>query len=353
MQLVVIIYLWFFIRLSQVSPIIASYFPGRKQSQKTPVSSQKQNTVKARLSKLFHRHNAVLKHTLIEFQEAQCFFMLASQIAILWATKSRAAFESYTLRSLLANYGVAGLVSTTGILPVVIGLWSLQRMRLNSPWIFALSVVTFIVSEVALFGTRDAPSVDQIVPIDYNGWPESCGFFPPPLVYCGISTSQIETRVLIRGGAVFFTQWSNNYCLTVFTLIILLWIKSAIIDAIDDRSRRGFFLARIGTSQSISMNQRVADSKWGKWLQWAYVFLTCLIEATLVAAIIMDITAFGGLDVVGLIDWSAWSFGQIVAITLWLPVVSKYFYWLMCEFATPSFPSLLVLIPFSRRKGVL
>ncbi|KAF9884546.1 hypothetical protein FE257_001491 [Aspergillus nanangensis] len=348
MQLVMIMYLWFFLRLSCSGPWVASYFSKRRSLSQELISptekNKSPNPVKAKATQLFHRHSAALKHILVEFQEAQCFFMLASQIAILWSTHHTAAYQSYTLRSLLGNYSIAGLVSSTGILPVVIGLWTLQKMHKCSTWIFALSVLTIIVSEVALFSTRDAPSMTQIMPMEYTHWPASCANMAPPLVYCGISSSRIETRVLIRGGSIFFSQWTNPYCLVVFGLVVILWIHSLVVNTMYDGSQRGSILESIGVARVVSPIQRLSQSTWGAWLRRVMVFVTGLVEVVLIAALVMDMTAFQGLSVIELIDWSEWSFGQIVAITLWLPVVSKYLYWFM--FGTRAYSKARIPSPY-------
>ncbi|TWU78243.1 hypothetical protein ED733_008109 [Metarhizium rileyi] len=339
MQLVILLYLWFFLRLSREGPSLASYFSEkRKLFLHKALASKERRPALAKMTRLFDRHHAVLKHTLVEFQEAQCFFMLASQIAVLWSTSHSAALESHTLRSLIQNTSVSGMVSSTGILPVVIGMWSLQRMHKCSPWNFVLSVVTVIVSEVALYQTRDVPSIDKIVPMDYNGWPASCGFSAPPLIYCGLSTTEFYTQVLTRGGPMFFLQWSNPYCLVLFGMVILLWIKTFIIDAIGRETFPRFFLERAWLSQP------PPDSKWGRWLPRASGLVTFLVEIAFIGAMVMDITAFDGFDYIHLIDWGAWSFGQVVAITLWFPVASKYIYWLV--FGTEAYSKARIPSPY-------
>ncbi len=220
------------------------------------------------------------------------------------------------------------MVSSTGILPVVIGMWSLQKLHKCSPWNFFLSVITVIVSEVALYQTKDVPSLDQIVPMEYSGWPASCGFSAPPLVYCAISASEFSSQVIIRGSPKFFITWSNPYCLVVFGLAILLWTKTVIVHAIDAESLPGLFLQRLGIFTEM---RPLSGSRWKSWAERASSLVTFFVEAIFIAAMTMDITAFDGFDFAKLIDWNAWSFGQIVAITIWLPVASKYIYWMICE----------------------
>jgi hypothetical protein len=145
--------------------------------------------------------------------------MLASQAAILLAKKSNSIFDSYTIRSIWANNGIAGIVSSAGVLPVVMGMWSLQKMHMMEPWIFVLSVATIIVSEFSLYWTHETPSIDQLVSIDYNGWPDSCGGYAPPLIYCADQSEFYYERVPL----LFVWQVLNPYCLTVFGLAVISW----------------------------------------------------------------------------------------------------------------------------------
>lgn len=46
-----------------------------------------------------------------------------------------------------------------------------------------------------------------------------------------------------------------------------------------------------------------------------------------------------------MIDFSGWGFGQIIAMTLWFPVASKYMYLILCEsYTTPDIYSLTVSV---------
>jgi hypothetical protein len=249
--------------------------------------------------------------------------MIASQAAILLAKKSTTIFQSNTMPSLWANNGIAGVVSSAGILPIVMGMWSLQKMHRTEPWIFFLSVATIIVSEFALYWTHETPSVDQLSAFNYNGWPESCGGYAPPLIYCANQTEDYYLRVPL----VFFWQVLNPYCLTVFGLDVILWFQPYVFKMVDFEGH-----ARLGLLSSKA--RQLATSTWGKWIKKLPSLLTFCVELLFLAAVFLESLCFAEFDRLKVINFSGWGFGQIVAMTIWFPVVSKYLYLILCESST-------------------
>lgn len=120
MQLIMILYLWIFLRANRLIPTIITFARRILYKRNHPAPSTLTKT-QSRLQALHFTHDTILQAILVEFQEAQCFFMLASQAAILGAKSHNAIFQSYTLRALWANNGVAGMVSSSGIFPVLSG----------------------------------------------------------------------------------------------------------------------------------------------------------------------------------------------------------------------------------------
>lgn len=330
MQLAMIVYLWLGLRTFRLIPSITSlYRRARKRPLKRSYSSK---TLGGKIRSFFLQHDVVVQAILIEFQEAQCFFMVACQAAILGAKKFNGLFESTTLRSLWANNGAAGLVSSAGILPVVLGMWSLQKRRMLDPWIFFLSAGTVIVSECALYWTRKPPKPDQLVPIEYDKWPTTCGGHTPPLVWCDNPSFYVYERVPL----LFFWYYLNPFCLTVFGLIVIMWFVPY-VDKVKFIKQN--VLARLRPSQQFF------DSKWWSWIRRLPGLLTFLVEIIFTLVLIIDAECFYLFNDLRVIDWNEWSFGQIVAITIWMPVISKYIYWMICKnMTTPDISAPLLTI---------
>ena len=328
MQLGIIFYFWILLRSFRLFPLLISFCTGSKQPPKTttPTSRTKGNII-PRIRHYFTQHDRITKVILVEFQEAQCFFMIASQAAILLAKKSTTIFESNTMPSLWANNGVAGIVSSAGVLPIVMGMWSLQKMHLTEPWIFFLSVATIIVSEFALYWTHETPSVDQLSAFDYNGWPESCGGYAPPLIYCANQTEDYDLRVPL----LFFWQVLNPYCLTVFGLDVVLWSRPYVVKMVDIEGVCQRTFARLGLGNFPSEARRLLSSTWGEWINRLPSLLTFCVESLFLAAVFLECVCFAEFEHLKVIDFSSWGFGQIVAMTIWFPVASKYAYLILCK----------------------
>lgn len=329
MQLAMVFYFWLFLRSVRLFSSINAFFNRRKLRRETSSTKQGRGTIRPRLRHYIAQNDRILKVILVEFQEAQCFFMIASQAAMLLATKSNAIFASTTIRSLWANNGIAGVVSSAGIFPVVMGMWCLQKMHKMEPWIFVLSVASVIVSEFSLYWTHETPSPDQLAPIDYNGWPKSCGGQAPPIVYC-LDEFELKNE---RISLVFFWQVLNPYCMTMFGLVILLWLQRHIAKMVDVDEICEKALVRLGLRSFSSQDSTTARFDWGRWLRRLPSLLTFAVESLFFIAFLGEGVCFGYFDKFGLIDFNDWSFGQIVAITIWFPVASKYAYLLLCEFS--------------------
>ncbi|OAA77615.1 hypothetical protein LEL_04438 [Akanthomyces lecanii RCEF 1005] len=217
-QMAFVLFLWFLIQVSSAIIKISRHL--RLPERPVLRAWRHRFPTGARLlHRIFHRHHAVLKHTLIEFHEAQCFFLIAAQLAILIAQGDAAVLGSYTLRSALQNMTTSYLVSTIGILPVVIAMWSLQMAHESCVCTMLLSVTTVALSEAAMYKSKGLSVRGQMATVDYRGWPASCGGHAPPLIYCGLATE--GTGPIAFPSA--FLKASNPICLTIFGVTVLLW----------------------------------------------------------------------------------------------------------------------------------
>jgi hypothetical protein len=88
MQMGLIFYLWILLRSFRLFRLLISFCVGKKQSHKrtTPIAQTEGNII-PRIRHWFTEHDRIIRIVLVEFQEAQCFFMIASQAAILLAKK--------------------------------------------------------------------------------------------------------------------------------------------------------------------------------------------------------------------------------------------------------------------------
>ncbi|PKY02729.1 hypothetical protein P168DRAFT_320274 [Aspergillus campestris IBT 28561] len=246
--------------------------------------------------------------------------MIASQAAILAAHKFQAVYEAITYQMLIANQGIAGMVSMAGILPVVLAMWCLQKWHRNSPWIFFLSCAAFVLSEVALY-LVPLPQIKDLDEVNRSDWPESCGGFPPPLVYCIDPSTGGQALSPQR----FFRSILNPICSLIWFIIVIKWIWSYVHDGSKSPARRGTLRALIQPLKAYDWLQRFRQSKWGLRIGRVFPAFTVIVEVLFILDVCVDANCFWFIRTMNIIDFGHWSFGQLVAITVWLPVISKYF----------------------------
>lgn len=114
----------------------------------------------------------------MEFQKAQCLFMMAINIAAL-INRNKGGFQPNSLQQLYNTYGLIKSISISGYLPVTFTLFTLHLVDVVSWYLLVLSVITVSVSVATLFVIgKFSPSQDDL---DYlsqqalSGGPDSCG----------------------------------------------------------------------------------------------------------------------------------------------------------------------------------
>ena len=95
-----------------------------------------------------------IKSATVEFHEAQCLFMLAidvaAQVSVNQGTPNR---DTVSLQGLYNNYSLIGLISISGLLPIVFTLLSLRSVGMRSCYLLFLSTVTAILSAATFYQT--------------------------------------------------------------------------------------------------------------------------------------------------------------------------------------------------------
>ena len=110
-----------------------------------------------RRAKVIHERN--IKHKekviegLIEFHKAQCFFMLAIQVAALAARHGRLLDRS-SLQQINNDNAFINVLATGGYLPVTFVLYVLRTVGHKSWYTLFLSACTIAVSAATLFSAR-------------------------------------------------------------------------------------------------------------------------------------------------------------------------------------------------------
>ena len=123
------------------------------------------------------------RFTTVDFQKAQCFFMLAIQIAAQVVVK-RGGFQPNNLQQLYNTFILIQSVCISGYLPITFTLFTLLVGGNSSWFLFILSAITVAVSAVTLSNNQDfSPNKEDLQYLGMLTGPSSCGN-KDPTIYC-------------------------------------------------------------------------------------------------------------------------------------------------------------------------
>ncbi|KAL8752719.1 MAG: hypothetical protein Q9184_005650 [Pyrenodesmia sp. 2 TL-2023] len=272
---------------------------------------------------------------LFEFQKAQCFFMIAVQVAAIIVVQ-RGGFDAKNLQQLSNSFSATTLVTICGYLPVVFTLLNLHGAGKCSWYILTLSTITVVISGVTAFNTRKFyPSPNDMAELrGITGSWTSCGN-KNPTTFC-LSPPTVDPFNYPGGVKDIFI-----FCLIVLIFLVIDKIRtSPLFPATRTRTNynslkniRSFLLGR-RTMTQLSALSRLSpvpsyysrlDVKTKRALSnllygclWIiFLFFYC-------RAVYLLSTWINNQS--GVIAPSPWSFGQIVGITVWVPSLIQYLY---------------------------
>lgn len=282
MQVLFILYMWI---VARVIPGVL-WWMGLTPSQKDKKQPKKTRAVKFRAwQKKVLNHVSITKSVLVDFHEFQCFFIICIQAAILVAFSGDAGILGATnLWQLSRNYEEATWISCQSIASVTLGLWMLQRSGLDSPYIAFWSLAAIILSGITFSSkNHQQPNPNGLDRSLQFGNLDKCGYNPPPLIYC---SSPGESDLDIN----------RNLVLPCFVIYGAIRIAKFI--------------------------PRLAETL-GFWRSSVELYLV---------AICALFFKFGLNDVDDRVSYNTltkydWTFGQILSVTIWVPMVTKYLFW--------------------------
>ncbi|KAL4916352.1 hypothetical protein BDW62DRAFT_202857 [Aspergillus aurantiobrunneus] len=335
MQALIVFYLWLLIRgLHTVPKCIRALHP-HKGDHRSMLSASTEETLS--------RHTAIAKSVLVDFQEAQCFFIACIQAAVLVAFAGNSiVLNASSFSQLQANYAEATWISVAATTSVTFGLWILHRFQLDSAYIHLWSATSNLLSGITLYSRiPEKPDLSRINWNDGLNHLDKCGNHPPPLVYCSYSN-----HMVIRGDV--------DYTNIINYIIRRAVVPCFAIYAVIGLQKMGSYLPRVHkvfTSfarrpRAIQLNipfdisSRVVSILTTIWMTLA--------ESFLLGATISVVIGDGQKLLYNLqydtADPNTWAFGQIIAVTIWAPLMIKYIYWVV--FGTESYSATRFSKPF-------
>lgn len=163
---------FWFLPLPILGPIYWMYFPRGLGGILTKAQHLQENLKKS-------QQQAALLEAMVEFQKAQCFFMLAIQIAALLALSSNQNyFDATTYNELLSNANLLNSIAVSGFLPTVQVLWYLHVSGMRSWYVTVLSISTLAVSAATLFCAQRC-ALTQVINDNAAPTLDKCGGISP------------------------------------------------------------------------------------------------------------------------------------------------------------------------------
>ena len=251
-------------------------------------------------------HAIPLLSALIEFHKAQCFFAIAVEVAAQILAPVGLLGVS-NLGQLYTNYEFIRITSVNGSLPVTFTLLFLRRAGIRSWYLFTLSTCAVALSAATYFGID---ALEFNLYSDPNGLDlpsttppliESCGGINPS-AWCdtGISNNGQFSNPTIGFGSlstsiiVLSMMFLDQCGFDEIPLVQRVWSR---VTGLKGKRR---FNAITGLFFLVWVNYFI-------WIGSTYTYLLSFAQA-------------------GAIDKSTWGFGQIVAVTIWVPCVFEYFH---------------------------
>lgn len=295
----------------------------RKRKQPPPPEGTRPRSALSRLRS--SRFSAALFSTIIEYQETQLFLTLALQLATMFMVvvneELSTPMDLRAARTITSGQTLMALLTQTII----------QRRGMHWWYTLALTIVVggLGITIRALISTQS----------DLRSLPSASG--------CGTYDTSILELCPGVGSRKRFSQDSvfSHVALYAVTTFVLL------VDQLRHVPRVASKLARLreeeggGATRIPVFFHKSASVVWnlGWFMLTLFLFLSLLINATYI------------FEEVGasLNKKEKWTFGQVVAVLPWAPVVAKYIYYNSCEFPWPFVGGcLLTLLPVGIENGV-
>lgn len=250
---------------------------------------------------------------LVEFQEVQTFFVISIQFAtlIIFAGSDHAAMLSSTnsFAEAVTNVQIVQLLSINGMLPVL--FTQIGLMRLGIRWWYMMTLV------LGVFVTGLVVSQQSLMPTYTTLWTyfteespiDTCGGNPSPMTYCLDSLDGLNA-----------TLSRMNSGLVVGCMVIVALLMDQIWHSLNRNGRmdEGLDNWELSNARVLFIRRRVAPVVLG--VMWFGLEFALLIYVGIYLKSVIGILKFVGTSA------SDWTFGQLVAIMVWAPVIGKYLY---------------------------
>ncbi|KAK0710854.1 hypothetical protein B0H67DRAFT_646280 [Lasiosphaeris hirsuta] len=307
---------------------LSSCFQGRRGREET---RKRGKLVQSNLAA--SRFGAAVVSSLVEFQEVQIYFVGSIQIATLISfspdNPNTGSVNSYSYGGALLNSVTITSLSITSLSCILLIQRSLQRVGMHWWYPFITMTVTYVLALVIFAVQGDLmPSVEGLWDrFDSDSQLTLCGSNPSPMTYCRppyalsfIRDAGSVYAVCFAGSLVWLGLFVDQVASTANSTTKKLpsslqrWLRGPR----EGKWGRGFDTLRCKLG-------KWKKSKTGTWVSKLYSILISLAVFWMVCGYITSLRPVVARVDIG--DTSGWSFGQLIALVVWIPTLVKHVYY--------------------------
>ncbi|KAL6852633.1 hypothetical protein ACO1O0_007181 [Amphichorda felina] len=284
----------------------------RRQSQPQPGKLRRIQTMIWADESALSRTSVAIATTLVEFQEAQCWFVFAVQIASILAIVVNSQ-EGTFWGEILVNAAVAFHVSQNGILPMFLIQICLHNEGIRNTHTFLGFCMEYILAIVA--ASQKVYFRDVFNLFRSQATMEACGGNPSPRTYCAAIGA-------VDGLQLNFFPHPLLYKLT-FLILDTIAIIVLLVDQIAWTLRKHHRTRhiRFGRWHVGRWPEGTLKPHWIRWKKWFWRGLEVIYIIVNILYMVSLIKIIKAESFVS----NRWSYGQIIAMTVWGPVIVKLF----------------------------
>ena len=265
---------------------------------------------------------------LLEFHRTQCYFALVINIASI-VSMMTGRLQPKTLGQATANFTFVAAMAQNNLFCLAFLFWYLRHNLQRSFYDLLLTWSSFIVALTASTIANSLFHVFGAIGLTPDLTYEACGFANPTIPCYGSSYVSIPFRSLSYANQFTYPigvlAAEVFWCQLVNTTLMLLCLGEDYESDMSGWVRRKLAHHNKATNKLTELRQRYTGSL---TLQFVLKLLYGVSKVILIAGtleyMVLNLVILISFATSYQINMSSWSFGQIVAVTVWAPPIGKF-----------------------------
>ncbi|KAI0376554.1 hypothetical protein F5Y04DRAFT_285865 [Hypomontagnella monticulosa] len=258
------------------------------------------------------RINHPVGFTLVDLQETQAIFVITIQFATLVFFRTAVLIkDSKTYAEAITSVDVVRRLAFDEMFPVLLGQVILLRAERHWWYTIFLTTIVFVLGVTCNYVTKQPDYAVLWEHFKESDPVEKCGGNPNPATYCFFHLQGIEfTPNYSKSNLINFSglSWVRYWAIAFILLSLILRIPRV----------REYL-----TTKPFYKRHRGAFNKllWFAWTGLQTLLVICLTSYLVYLGRVF--TAYSG-------GTEAWTFGQLIAVLVWVPLAFKFIFYVVC-----------------------